>query len=132
MWQRCGVVRDEAGLRDALDRLGGLRDAAGRVDVRPSAEGWSDLAVALDLRAGLAMAEATLAGALRRRETRGCHNRSDFPTLDPALTVNLVSRFGGPGEAVAVEAEPVPPIPAELRRWTDDAPVIDASGRLLE
>ena len=27
-------------------------------------------------------------GAKARRETRGCHNRSDHPELDPALTVN--------------------------------------------
>ncbi|MEP7021309.1 MAG: hypothetical protein ABI808_11695 [Pseudonocardiales bacterium] len=45
----------------------------------------------LDLRAGVPLAEATLRGALVRTETRGCHNRSDFPDLDEALRVNFRS-----------------------------------------
>ena len=89
MWECCGVVRDEQGLTQGLGRLAAIRSLLGAVDVRPSAEGWGDLATACDLRAGLAVAEATLIGALARRETRGCHNRSDFPALDPALGVNL-------------------------------------------
>ena len=39
-------------------------------------------------------ARATLEAALERRETRGCHNRSDYPALDPSLQVNLV--WSGP------------------------------------
>jgi hypothetical protein len=37
------------------------------VDVRPSSEGYKDLAIALDLRATPAIAEATLRSALERR-----------------------------------------------------------------
>src|ERR1700752_1398578 len=33
--------------------------------------------------------------ALERRETRGCHNRSDYPDIDESLQVNLV--WSGPG-----------------------------------
>ncbi|HVF14421.1 MAG TPA: FAD-binding protein, partial [Acidimicrobiales bacterium] len=132
MWERGGVVRDEAGLRDGLARLADLRDAATRVDVRPSAEGWGDLAAVLDLRAGLAVAEATLAGALERRETRGCHNRSDFPALDPALTVNILARLAGPDGRVETSTRPVPAVPTELAPWLADRPVLDATGRLLE
>jgi succinate dehydrogenase / fumarate reductase flavoprotein subunit len=135
MWERGGVVRDEAGLADGLARLADLRDAATRVDVRPSAEGWGDLAAALDLRAGLAVAEATLAGALRRRETRGCHNRADFPALDPALQVNFLAHLGRDGDdagRVAITTRPVPPVPAELAPWLEDRPDLGAAGRLLE
>jgi succinate dehydrogenase / fumarate reductase flavoprotein subunit len=132
MWERCGVVRDETGLGDGLDRLWQLRQAADQVDVRPSAEGWSDLALALDLRAGLSMAEATLAGALRRRESRGCHFRADFPALEPAMAVNLVSRLGAPDAPVVVEPQRVPAVPVELQRWLDETPDVDAAGRLLE
>jgi len=132
MWECGGVVRDDAGLRDGLRRLGEVREAATRVDVRPSAEGWGDLAHVLDLRAGLAVAEATLAGALERRETRGCHNRSDFPAIDPALRVNILATLDGPEGRVATSAQAVPPVPTELDRWLADAPPIDAAGRLLE
>ena len=84
MWERCGVVRDEHGLHDGIARLDEIRGVVADVDVRPSAEGWSDLAQLIDLRAGLLVAEATMRGALARRESRGCHNRTDFPELDPA------------------------------------------------
>src|SRR4051812_17707658 len=70
MWQRCGVTRDEAGLREGLAGIEDLRAALPDVDVRPSAEGWSDLAQRIDLAAGLLVAEATVRGAIARRESR--------------------------------------------------------------
>jgi L-aspartate oxidase len=64
-----GVVRDEAGLARAIDRIGCL--AAG--------------AQAADPRVGdaLTLARAVAQAALVRRESRGAHFRRDFPALDP-------------------------------------------------
>jgi succinate dehydrogenase / fumarate reductase flavoprotein subunit len=126
MWERCGVVRDENGLRQGLLELEAIRGAAAHVDVRPGAEGWMDLALALDLRAGLAVAEATLRGAIERRESRGAHSRTDFPDLDPALQVNFY--VDGRMEPWS---EPVPPVPDELRRWMEPSVELGAE-RLLE
>jgi succinate dehydrogenase / fumarate reductase flavoprotein subunit len=126
MWERCGVVRDEKGLREGLREIEALRETAADVDVRPGAEGWTDLAHALDLRAGLAVAVATLRGAIERRETRGAHNRTDFPDLDPALQVNFyVDARMDPW------SEPVPGVPDELREWIE-RPVELGAERLLE
>ena len=60
------------------------------MEVRPDLAGYVDLAHAFDLRGSLLAARATLDCALERRETRGAHNRSDYPLEDPALAVNLV------------------------------------------
>ncbi|HEX7196740.1 MAG TPA: FAD-binding protein [Candidatus Limnocylindria bacterium] len=126
MWESCGVVRTESGLRAGLEELGRLREAAENVDVRPGAEGWTDLAHALDLRAGLISAEATLRSAIERRETRGAHIRSDFEKLDPALRVNFhVDARMEPWP------EPVPPAPDELLGLTEQ-PIELSAGRLLE
>jgi succinate dehydrogenase / fumarate reductase, flavoprotein subunit len=126
MWERCGVVRTEDGLRAGLRELEAIREASARVDVRPGIEGWTDLAHALDLRAGLVAAEATLRSAIERRETRGAQIRSDFPELDPALRVNIL---------LDARMEPwtqgVPPVPAELRELAD-RPLEVAGDRLLE
>jgi succinate dehydrogenase / fumarate reductase flavoprotein subunit len=130
LWEGCGVVRDGARLNKALDRLMEIRAAAAHVDVRPSAEGWSDLALALDLRAGLTAAEATVRGAIERRESRGAHQRTDYPNLDPALRVNFVIRLDGDG-AQTVSSQVVPPMPAELQPYLDEAEV-QVAGRLLE
>jgi succinate dehydrogenase / fumarate reductase flavoprotein subunit len=132
MWERCGVVRDEAGLVDGLRRLDEIRAVVDDVDVRPSAEGWSDLAQAIDLRAGLLVAEATILGALERRETRGCHNRADHPDRDPSMHVNFHTRLDGDGRLEAPWSEPVPPIPEELAPWLEVAGPTDLAGRLLE
>jgi succinate dehydrogenase / fumarate reductase flavoprotein subunit len=130
MWERCGVVRDEDGLRAALDGLAQIRAASDDADVRPGAEGWSDLANLLDLRAGLLAAEATVRGAIERRDTRGAHNRSDFPDRDPNLQVNFHARSRD--GAVEVAPVDVAPIMGELREWIAEAPVYSVSDRLLE
>jgi succinate dehydrogenase / fumarate reductase flavoprotein subunit len=126
MWERCGVVRSEDGLRDGLRELGEIRDASADVDVRPGAEGWTDLAHALDLRAGLVAAEATLRSAIERRETRGSQIRSDYPELDPSLRINLYV-----DARMEPWTEPVPPVPSALLEWAD-TPVEATAERLLE
>ena len=131
MWETCGVVRDQAGLRHGLDRVAELRELAGEVDVRPTSEGYADLAHALDLRASLVTAEATLLGALARTESRGAHQRRDHPEPSPALTVNFQTRADAGGR-LAVTTEPVPPIPPELQRWVDSGEDLSTAGRLLE
>jgi succinate dehydrogenase / fumarate reductase, flavoprotein subunit len=71
------------------------------VDVRPTSEGYADLAHALDLRASLVTAEATLLGARARTESRGAHARRDFPDLDPGLQVRLVIGGTDPGDMLS-------------------------------
>src|ERR1700730_13712513 len=93
MWEHCGVVRDDARMREGLRKLDELAKAAQAVDIRPGQEGWVELEHVLDLRAGLGTAEATLRCALERRESRGAHNRTDFPRLDPALQRNFFTRL---------------------------------------
>jgi succinate dehydrogenase / fumarate reductase, flavoprotein subunit len=131
MWETCGVVRDQAGLRRGLDRVAELGELAGDVDVRPTSEGYADLAHALDLRASLVAAEATLLGALARPESRGAHQRRDHPRLDPDLGVNLRTRLDPDGQ-LATTTVPVPPVPPELRSWADATQDLDVAGRLLE
>jgi succinate dehydrogenase / fumarate reductase flavoprotein subunit len=131
MWETCGVVRDQAGLRRSLDRVVELRGLAGQVDVRPTSEGYADLAHALDLRASLAAAEATLLGALTRTESRGAHQRRDHPELSPELRVNFRIRTDASGR-LTIAADPVPAIPPSLRAAVDAAEDVSVAGRLLE
>ena len=102
------------------------------VDVRPSAEGWSDLAQLIDLRAGLLVAEATMRGALARRESRGCHNRTDFPDLDPALQVNFHTRLDDDGRTVDRGASLSRRYPTSWRRGWTERGSSSVAGRLLE
>jgi succinate dehydrogenase / fumarate reductase flavoprotein subunit len=130
MWAHCGVVRQEGGLMDGLKKLEELEEAAGFVDVRPSSEGWQDLAIALDLRASLTSARATLLAALARTETRGAHNRSDHPDLDPDQRDNIVIQQTE-SNAMQLDRKAVDPIRESLREWLDEGEY-QVAGRLLE
>ena len=94
--------------------------------MRPDIAGYADLAHAFDLRGSLLAARATLECALERRETRGAHNRRDFPDLDPGLQVNLAWTTDG-----AVIREPIAS-PSAAVQVLADGPELDAAGRLLE
>ncbi len=125
MTEHAGVVRSADGLTEGLRRLDEVEDRARAVVAHPDIAGYDDLAHVLDLKGSLLAARATLDSALARRETRGCHNRSDFPDTDPALQVNLV---WSPREGVT--AEKIPPVPAEIASLVrhDDSVV----GKLVE
>jgi succinate dehydrogenase / fumarate reductase flavoprotein subunit len=111
MTDHAGVVRDETGLRKGLAELDEIETRMGNVGVHPDIAGFADLAHAFDLKSAALAARATVESAIERRETRGCHNRSDYPDLDPSLQVNLVwSPNGIVREAIA----PVPPEIADL------------------
>ena len=132
MWEHCGVVRDERGLREGLAGLDEISRVVDDIDVRPSAEGWSDLAQVIDLQAGLLVGEATIRGALARRETCGCHNRADFARLDPQLQVNFATSVDDSGRLVEPQARPIPAVPDDLLPWLDRAGPDDRAAHLLE
>ncbi len=131
MWEHCGVVRNAEGLNKGLDQIKAIEDTLGEVDVRPSSEGYVDLTHVLDLRAALVTGRATLLGAIERRETRGCHNRSDYGELDDSLNVNIRIELTDAGE-LKLANEQVPPVPHELSRWATPAKEIEVTGRLAE
>ncbi|HEV8597821.1 MAG TPA: FAD-binding protein [Gemmatimonadales bacterium] len=124
MTEHAGVVRSEAGLRAGLEKLADIEATAPRVGVHPDLAGFQDLAHAFDVRSSLVAARATLEAALERRETRGCHNRSDYPGVDESLRANLV--WSGPGRLVR---EPIPPIAHEIAALMH---VVSSAGKLVE
>jgi succinate dehydrogenase / fumarate reductase, flavoprotein subunit len=127
MWEHCAVVRSEAGLRDALAKLDQIEARGAALEVHPDIAGFQDLARAFNLRSAIVSARATVACALERRETRGAHNRSDYPNTDPKLHVNLT--YSQSGEIVRASIADTPEMIMEHAR---DAPELEAAGRLLE
>ncbi|KND37300.1 L-aspartate oxidase [Streptomyces acidiscabies] len=124
MTEHAGVVRDEQGLRTGLAELDLVEKRMENVGVHPDIAGFQDLAHAFDLKSAALAARATLEAALERRETRGCHNRSDFPGLDPAFRVNLVW-----SPATGVTHESIPPVPDEIASLMAE---VSTEGKLVE
>ncbi len=130
MWEYCGVVRSGEKLTVGLEKLNEIKAAAKDVDVRPSSEGYHDLAYALDLRSAIVSAEATIRSAMARKESRGAHQRIDFPEVDPWLTVNFTMHLDENGQQV-LEAVPVEPIPEKFASYINEDE-LEVTGRLLE
>src|SRR3954469_1811348 len=124
MTDRAGVVRDEAGLAAGLAELDEIEARMANVGVHIDIGGFQDLAYAYALRSTVLAARATLECALERRETRGCHNRSDYPDVDPGLRVNMVW-----SPTAGARREPVPPIPTDIAELMYD---VSADAELLE
>ncbi|HXO00649.1 MAG TPA: succinate dehydrogenase, partial [Stellaceae bacterium] len=76
-------LRNAAGLAQALARLGDMRAALGDAAIAPGRECNASLADWFELRASLIAAEAVTRAALARRESRGAHQRADFPDSSP-------------------------------------------------
>ncbi|MGH2798097.1 MAG: FAD-binding protein, partial [Thermoleophilaceae bacterium] len=126
MSEHCGVVRSEDSLREGLRALGDIRERTRALEVRPDIAGYADLAHAFDLHGSLLAARATLECALERRETRGSHNRTDFPAQEPALRVNLVWTTDG-----RIAQEPIA-TPSSRMAALAGGEEIEIAGRLLE
>ncbi|MER5924015.1 FAD-dependent oxidoreductase [Streptomyces mirabilis] len=124
MTEHAGVVRDEEGLRAGLAELSVIEKRMADIGVHPDIAGYQDLAHTFDLKSAALAARATLESALERRETRGCHNRSDYPEPDPALRVNLVW-----SPTTGITRESIPTVPDGISALMEE---VSTDGKLAE
>jgi succinate dehydrogenase/fumarate reductase flavoprotein subunit len=85
MWDDVGPLRDAAGLARALTRLDAMQAALPELAIAPGRVCNPSLADWFELRASLTAAEAVARAAAARRESRGAHQREDFPATDRTL-----------------------------------------------
>ncbi len=127
MSDHAGVVRSEESLLAGLAKLADLESRAEHIGVHPDIAGFDDLAHAYDLYGSLLAARATLECALERRETRGCHNRSDFPEQSDELRGNFI---WSPVDGVTFE--PAAEAPDSFRDLANEAIDTSVAGKLVE
>jgi succinate dehydrogenase / fumarate reductase flavoprotein subunit len=83
MMDKVGVVRNEAGLNEALAEIKDLKSQYANVAIQDKGKRFNtDLLEAHELGCLLDCAEATAYGALMRQESRGGHYRDDFEARD--------------------------------------------------
>jgi succinate dehydrogenase / fumarate reductase, flavoprotein subunit len=116
-----GIIRREAEVQEALQRLQGFKERASRVQVeghRQFNPGWH---LALDLRNMLLISECVATAALERTESRGGHTREDHPAMDPEWRKeNLVLELVPPQPvSIALHHQPVPEIRLDLFQLFD-------------
>ena len=93
MWKYCGVIKEQNGLETGLAKIKELKNLSKDIDVRVEDNNFNDLVAAFDLNASLMCGEATILAALNRLESRGAHNRKDYPLLDPNNLFNNIIKL---------------------------------------
>ena len=97
-----GIIRREAEMEQALEKLADLRVRARRAGVeghRQFNPGWH---LALDLRNMLLVSECVARAALERSESRGGHTREDHPAMDRKWRrINLLCQLTDPTGGLA-------------------------------
>src|SRR6478735_1818805 len=113
MEDAAGIYRTGAELAKGADTLRELQDRAGSVALEDHSRTFNtQLVAALELVNMLDVAEAIIASALKREESRGAHQRLDFPARDDEhFLAHSVIRRGGDGE------HHVEYLPVTLTRW---------------
>jgi len=83
MTDNCGIYRDDAKLREALDKIHELQARFENARVMDKSSRFNtDILAAIETEHLLSFSEVIAAGALDRTESRGAHYRSDYPKRD--------------------------------------------------
>lgn len=80
MWKYCGVIKNEKLLKEGLKSIDKLKDMS--IDINIEKNNYQKLINYLDLKSSLITAESTIRSSLHRCESRGSHQRKDFPQLN--------------------------------------------------
>jgi succinate dehydrogenase/fumarate reductase flavoprotein subunit len=107
MWEKAGPFRIGAKLAGALGRIQQMqRDDLPNITVTDETLYNLDLLDWFELRAMLTTAEAVVGSALARNESRGAHQREDFPDSNESLLKNQVMKMNN-GKLVSHWIAPV-------------------------
>jgi len=108
MMEDASVFRTEASLRHAWDVLRGLRERYCRSGIQDKGQVFNlDLVEALELGFLLDCAEALVASALFRTESRGAHYREDYPRRDDANWLKHTLAFRQDDGTIRLDTKPV-------------------------
>jgi fumarate reductase flavoprotein subunit len=111
--ESAGIYRDGGKLAWAVGRLRELQERAGDLSIEDHSRTFNtERVAALELAFMLDVAEAIVQSALSREESRGAHQRTDFPARDDRrfLAHSLISR--APDRSVRLEY-----LPVRITRW---------------
>jgi fumarate reductase flavoprotein subunit len=108
-----GIYREQGALREGAEQLGKLQERYGEVALDDRAHTFNtELESALELGFMLDVAESIAQCALRRTESRGAHQRTDFPARDDEKFLAHSLIYRNPDGSSRVEYQPV-----NITRW---------------
>ena len=131
MWQYCGVLKDKSNLEKGINELRYLKKRINNVDIRIKYNDKSDLINIFDLKASVISAEATLYCSLKREESRGAHQRSDFKNIEKKQECNYITSMRG--NDLEIFRKSLPRLDDKMEKLIENRETIyDNKSRLLE
>ncbi|MEB2308002.1 MAG: FAD-binding protein [Candidatus Brocadiaceae bacterium] len=107
MDNKAGIFRDASRLKEAVNDIRILQERYQRIKLNYTGKrGNFSLVWALELKGSLDVAEAVVAGALAREESRGSHFRTDFPKRDDMVWLKHTLAYFTP-DGVRLDYKPV-------------------------
>ena len=131
MWNYCGVIKDKSSLDKGLEKVLDLEKLINNVDIKISSNNFQDLLNLFELKSSITTAIVTILSARMREESRGAHQRSDFPSLKKIGNCNYHAKYKN--KELQVYRKDIPKLDDRLKKIiakTKDIKEFD--GRLLE
>ena len=132
MWDFCGVVRDESKLDIGIKQINDIKNSYENINLNKNPENYIELAKAFDLKASIISSEATLLCAKERKESRGAHQRSDYPEQDEKQLYNYKVKLKNHKD-LKVFKDKINKLPESLEILVDNFKKIENfKGKLIE
>ena len=131
MWTFCGVVKNETKLKKGLEKVLDLKKNLKNINIEISENNSLPLINYFDLAGGIFSAEATIRSSIARKESRGAHQRDDYPDIDDSLKVNFINTLHGNDQKITTRS--LKKLNSEMVKIIDKTELItDFNEKLLE
>ena len=133
MWEYCGVVKNKELLTIGLQKIRDIKNKVKYLDICIDEHSCRELIFALDLESAVISSEATILSALERKESRGAHQRNDYPKIDSSESFNISIKLNKENDDLVVSKLPLKKLREELHDLVSNEEQLDTTKeKLLE
>ena len=133
MWSHCGVIKNKELLINGLKKIKEIKKKLLNIDVNINEYSCQDIICAFDLESSLIAAEATIISALQREESRGAHQRNDYPQTNNSGNFNIFVKLEKNDNSLSTTKIPTKNLNSELRELIENQTRDDSiTNKLLE
>ena len=133
MWEYCGVVKNNELLSIGLQKIRTIKNKINNLDVRIDKNSCQDLIFALDLESAVISSEATILSALERKESRGAHQRNDYPEINFTENFNVSITLNKENNTLTTTKVPLKKLRKEISDLlSNKKQKVSMKGKLLE